>query len=294
MFSRAFEIASTFVIPIIVSSRAGNGLCSSGIGTATLVNADGWVLTSAHILRGIQLQEESVREWERYRRQMRKLEGDSSPGAQEQRRHLHQTGRPPVDSVQNQSVWWGGDGIEILEVQLDPRSDLALGRLDPFQSEEDQEYPVFKTPGPDYLPGRSLCRIGYALHEFTPVYHEADGRFRFPPGALPVPMFAIEGLFSRVLRAPVPMSKSKMLAKYIETSSPGLRGQSGGPIFDTDGVVWAIQSHTRQYPLGFAPQAPGGYSGHVEHQFLNLGVGVHAESVVNFLTSYGIAHSRTG
>jgi hypothetical protein len=32
--------------------------------------------------------------------------------------------------------------------------------------------------------------------------------------------------------------------KFIETSTPGLRGQSGGPLFDAKGEIWGIQSRT--------------------------------------------------
>lgn len=38
---------------------------------------------------------------------------------------------------------------------------------------------------------------------------------------------------------------------FIETSTPRLRGQSGGPIFDVNGAIWAIQSQTHHLKLGF-------------------------------------------
>jgi hypothetical protein len=74
--------------------------------------------------------------------------------------------------------------------------------------------------------------------------------------------------------------------RLFETSSPGLRGQSGGPIFDTKGVVWGIQSLTRHFPLGFEPTVPG--KGVKEHQFLNVGIGVHAVTIVGLLKKQGI------
>ena len=47
---------------------------------------------------------------------------------------------------------------------------------------------------------------------------------------------------------------SQRKVHYLETSSAGLLGQSGGPIFDIDGTVWAMQSRTTHLPLGFAPK----------------------------------------
>jgi hypothetical protein len=76
--------------------------------------------------------------------------------------------------------------------------------------------------------------------------------------------------------------------KYIETSSPGLKGQSGGPMFDINGVVWAIQAKTIHLPLGFDAEVPG-RKGHTEHQFLNVGLGVHPETLLGALRNLGVA-----
>ncbi len=293
MFSKAYAIARNFVIPIVVSSRAGNGKCSSAIGTAIVVNRHGWILTSAHILQLIQQQRESIVAWRTYRREIRDLERDATSHETHRKSKLHHLNRPRLDSTENNSVWWGKDGVQIQDVQLDTTSDLAAGRLAPFDPALVRNYPVFKTPGPDYRPGRSLCRLGFAFHEIVPVYDEKENAFVLPRGSVPLPLFPLDGLFTRVLHAPAPMGESDTIGKFIETSSPGLRGQSGGPIFDAEGVVWAVQSHTRQYPLGFAPRAPGTPSGQVEHQFFNAGVGVHAEAILACLERWGIEHSRT-
>ncbi len=293
MFSKAYDIARSFVIPIVVSSRAGNGNCSSAIGTAVVVNHDGWILTSAHILQLIEQQRESIVTWRAYRRQLRELEKDTTSASPHRKKRLHHMDRPRLESTQNNSVWWGKDGVEIFDVQMDTSADLATGRLEPFDPDFVRNYPVFKTPGSDYRPGRSLCRLGFAFHEIVPTFDEENNAFVLPPGSVPLPLFPLDGLFTRVLRAPAPMGARNSLGIFIETSSPGLRGQSGGPIFDADGAVWALQSHTRQYALGFAPRAPGAPSGQVEHQFLNAGVGVHAQAILAFLDQNGIEHRRT-
>ena len=76
--------------------------------------------------------------------------------------------------------------------------------------------------------------------------------------------------------------------RILETSTPGLRGQSGGPIFDTNGDIWAIQSRTQHYDLGFKPKAM--QSAQEEHQFLNVGLGVHVQTVLGFLDQLGIKY----
>jgi S1-C subfamily serine protease len=75
----------------------------------------------------------------------------------------------------------------------------------------------------------------------------------------------------RFLPPPYPLS-------YIETSTPGLRGQSGGPIFDTQGTIWGIQVKTSHYPLGF----------NQKDQFLNAGLGVHPSTLFGLFNEAGI------
>ena len=75
----------------------------------------------------------------------------------------------------------------------------------------------------------------------------------------------------------------------FETSAPGLRGQSGGPIFDGDGRIWGIQSETTSYELGFSPEVKG----EPEHQFLNVGKAVDSSTVCSFLDGLGVSY-QTG
>ena len=114
MFSKAYDIARSFVIPIVVSSRAGNGNCASAIGTAIVVNQDGWILTSAHILQLIEQQRESIVTWRAYRRQVRELEKDTASATPHRKKKLHHMDRPRPESTQNNSVWWGKDGVRDL------------------------------------------------------------------------------------------------------------------------------------------------------------------------------------
>ena len=78
--------------------------------------------------------------------------------------------------------------------------------------------------------------------------------------------------------------------KWIETSSPGLRGQSGGPTFDKEGKLWAIQSKTMHLPLGFSPKLVIDGKEVVENQFLNVGHGVHVATITKFLDFYKVKY----
>ena len=73
-----------------------------------------------------------------------------------------------------------------------------------------------------------------------------------PAGTFPMVFFPNEGILTRILCG------EDGQPRFIETSNPGLMGQSGGPIFETRGTLWGVQSHTSHLPLGFSPGVPGG------------------------------------
>ena len=206
-------------------------------------------------------------------------------------RTFHQ---PAGGSVRNHSVWWGVDGVRLVEARVVPAADLALGRLEPFDPASVAHYPVWKDPARDFAPGRSLCKLGFPQHCIVPVYDEKANTFTFPEGSVPLPLFPMEGMFTRVVNTRAPGSGDGEPSAFIETSTPSLVGQMGGSVFDADAVVWGIQSHTMHHALGFRPPVPGGAAGEVEHQFLNTGLAVHAAVIRRFLDAEGIAYRSEG
>jgi len=302
MFVNACRIAGAFTRPVVISSRLQSGACAGAVGACVVVNRDGWILTAAHLMAEIMRQQESAARHRAHQKDVRQFEQDTTADKRFRKSKVRTFARPAADSVQNHSVWWGQDGVQLRDAVVQPAADLALGRLQPFEPDSVAHYPVFKTPDADYAPGRSLCKLGFPFHQVNPEYDEARQAFVLPPGALPMPLFPIEGIFTRVVISAMPHDKNAKTApapgKFIETSSPGLVGQSGGPVGDTDGVVWALQSHTRHYALGFSPPAPGKKKAAAkepqkEHQFLNVGLGVHAEAVLKLLDEQGVDYQST-
>jgi hypothetical protein len=102
--------------------------------------------------------------------------------------------------------------------------------------------------------------------------------------------FPLEGILTREVLANDPVTG--VVERYIETSSPGLKGQSGGPIFDQHGVVWGMQVRTQHYPLGFDASLAVDGKTKVGAQFLNVGWGVHAQTIHDALSERGIAFAK--
>lgn len=289
MFRHAYKVAADFTIPVIVSLLYLDGRVECQVGAAVVVNDDGWLLTAAHILEPLsrfhQHQPEVVEQEATVRAIL------AGPGSQSARDKKIQQITKGSQLIRTCAYWLGIDGWSVPNWLLFPEADLAVGRLDGFDAAQVAGYPTFQTGDVD--PGVSLCRLGYPFYEVNATYDDATNQFTFAPNTLPVPRFPSEGILTRVrvnaLAITLPVQPS-----FIETSSAGLRGQSGGPIFDVDGHIWGIQSSTAHLPLGFNPEV--GFAGGkrvTEHQFMNVGIGASSETVLAFLHQHGVAVATT-
>ena len=290
MFSKAVSVAAGFTRPMVISSRTTGGVCSSTIGAYVVLNRGGWILTAGHLLEIIRQQQESAGRYQGYRGNVVEFHRDIAADKRYRKKGVRTFHKPASTSVRNHSVWWGTDGARLVDARVVPAADLALGRLDPFDPASVARFPVLKDPSRGYAPGRSLCKLGFPLHRIEPVYDEQANTFTLPAGAVPLPMLPLEGMFARVVNTRAPGSGDGDLSPFIETSTPSLIGQMGGPVFDSQAVVWGIQSHTVHHSLGFQPLAPGGPPGQVEHQFLNTGLAVHAAVIRGVLDVQGIEY----
>jgi hypothetical protein len=292
MFRQAYAIAAKFTWPVVISRVTISGQCSSAIGTITVINDEGWFLTAAHILRMIDELGSDEAQTAAHEQQIDAITNDPSLDRATRRARLARLGKRKPDATKRASAWWGRDEPRIVHGEGIEGVDIGVGRLQPFDPAWVDTYPVIKDPNKDFQPGVSLCRLGFPFHSITPLYDENARSFQLPAGSVPIPLFPIEGILTRIAvliaphQAPATMPPFPLL--QIETSSPGLRGQSGGPIFDTQGTVWGIQSATRPIPLGFDPEVPGTNGKRKEHQFLNVGLGVHPVTIMGLLRQLNV------
>lgn len=131
--------------------------------------------------------------------------------------------------------------------------------------------------------GKYLCRLGYPFPEFSNYKYESekDDIIWTKEGKPQTPRFPIDGIITRKLS-----NKGKVIG--IEISTPGLRGQSGGPLFDTNSVVYGMQSHTHHLHLGFDIKEKEILEGSKKkkvsnHPFLHLGNCIHVNIIKSFL-----------
>ncbi len=180
------------------------------------------------------------------------------------------------------------DQYQKLTIDLHPTQDLALLRFEGYGRPLYRSYATFLGDSSLVKPGRSLCRLGYPFPEFS--------NFRYNPsvddiewtttGRVTSPRFPIDGIVTRLL------SESNGI-KGIEMSTPGLRGQSGGPLFDPKGLIYGMQSATRHLHMGFDIEdrevlVNGRKSRVSNYPFLNVGQCVHVDVIKAFLREKGV------
>jgi hypothetical protein len=273
MFTQAVVTASRFTFPYIGLRRTASGEVRATMGAFVMVNNEGWALTSAHLVDDIIACERDREEFA-----SGKLHEETSP--ERCARHVE---------------LWSVPGFEhsrprLTKAMVSPLPDVALIRLESLQALPVDDLPVLRDVEADpLLQGTSVCRYGYPFHVVNAEYDVESDEFALQPGSLPVPSFALDGMVARFHRVSADDGTS---ALFVETSTPGLKGQSGGPLLDTRGRVCGLQSHTVHLDLGFDArfEDEGVYT--TERQFLNVGAASHVEGIMAMLDEAGVEYRK--
>lgn len=293
MFREAYKIASTFTGPVVISRRTISGDCSSAIGAFVVINPEGWIVTAAHILDQFETLSSESNKAKEVALAKQGILSDSSLTEKEKRKKIGKLDYPPKNSTDQCSIWWGIGESQLVYAAGLGGADLAVGRLQPFNPQWVSTYPVFKDPSKNFDYGTSLLKVGFPFHSIVPSWDDDKKVFVLPENALPIPRFPIEGIFTRIADGrSEDGTPLKFPIRFVETSTPGLRGQSGGPTVDAKGTIWAIQSKTAHLPLGFSPPVPGNPD-KIEHQFLNVGLGIHPDTLFAFFNEQGIKFEKS-
>ena len=267
MFAEACQKAMKFTRPVAVSTRLYDGTLNTDVGAMIVLNSDGWIITAGHMFDS----------FVKFQTDMKKMEEINNINASRVQNPNAPSSEIKMDKtlITNHSFWWGWDGVRINNVFVNRQADIAVGKLEPFDPKWIQEYPVFADPNHMRI-GTSLCRGGYPFIKITPEFLQDKKAFRIPAIPSDTLFYPLEGIYSH-LENKGRTADGSCEMKYIETSSPGLKGQSGGPIFDVNGHIYGMQVITDHRQLGFHPTAELDGQKYIENQFMNIGVGVHVQ-----------------
>lgn len=289
MFAKACERVYKFTRPLIISTRTVDGTVSSSCGTFIIINPEGWILTAGHLFDSFVKYQQDMKKIKEVEEINARKASIAVPGAMT----LPDTIQLDPKWITNHSFWWGGDGLRITSVYVNREIDIALAKLDGFRPDMVQEYPIFRDPD-TMRPGTSICRTGFPFANIATDFDEGSKSFRIRNGVLPLPFFPNDGIHTRNVLKQNKSKEGNYDMLYVETSTPGLKGQSGGPIFDTNGHIYAMQVQTNHIPLGFHPISEYDGKSIVENQFLNVGIGVHGKLLQQIMRDHHISFKVEG
>jgi hypothetical protein len=288
MFASACKRAGAYTHPVIIRRRFFDGTVRCSCGAFIVLNEDGWIVTAAHLWNAYFKYQEHAVEILDYERRVEAIRQDPALDYEQKSRRIGLLRTDP-GWITHVSYWWGREGVRLKDMKFLPDGDLVIGRLDPFDPGAQAAYPVIKDPSSLDV-GTSLCRLGYPFSRIEATFDQATQSFEFSPGSVHPARFPVEGIYTRELAAG-PSRDGRYEIKFVETSSPGILGQSGGPIFDARSSLWGVQSRTDMYPMGPAGRNEKGGADDGEPPYFSVGVGVHPALLVTFLKDHDVRFS---
>lgn len=288
MFQTAIEKVTAFTRPILsIQRQFGSQKIHPGAASLFFINEEGWALTARHVAEQLPFAENL-----RTRREAYQAERAQIAGRKGEKQLLRTLGkkygfdRGKPYEMQNQIVdCVDGDGTQI-EVRVHPNLDLALvhftGKI------VCDTFPTFPVDPSNMKPGMFLCRIGYPFPEFNNfAYDQVNDRIHWTEnGKANTPRFPLEGMLNRFIA----VQNDERIA--FELSTPGLRGQSGGPVFDMDGVVWGMQVATAHldldYDVDLTVERPTITKHIQESALLHVGICMHVDVIKEFMRANGV------
>ena len=289
MFVEAIEVAAQFTRPIhsIVRYYRSTDVHPAAA-TLFFVNADGWALTCKHVAQNLAAADQMLQRRNSFMAELAAAKGTKKEKQilRELERKYNLSSSTPFE-LHNNFV----DCIEgtlQAEVRLHPELDVALIHFEGYKRLHCTSFPTFGSNGSDLKQGKFLCRLGFPFPEFS--------NFRYDPAADSIewtqtgqnftPRFPIEGMLTRHLGHP------QLGVVGFEMSTPGLKGQSGGPAFDRDGRVWGMQAATGHLDLDFDVNQEVVREGQKKRvrdsAFLHVGHCVHVDVLKAFMKQHSV------
>jgi len=289
MFVEAIEKAGKYTRPIFAISRNyGSTQVIPGASTLFFINSDGWALTCGHVVDILVAAEQINKNYQSF-----KTELASQQNVKKNKSILHGVEKK-YQFNKNITIELQLQFVNCIEGYLEinffkhPKHDLALLKFNNFNKLLCDSFPYFPKDTTRLKQGIFLCRLGFPFPEFSNFAYETetDKIIWTNTGRKDSPIFPIEGMLTRHL-----LDKDGHVFGF-EMSTPGLRGQSGGPVFDTDGKVWGMQFSTRHLDLDFDVNQEvlrNGLTKRVQDSaFLHVGNCIHVEIMKSFMRELNV------
>lgn len=295
MFTTAIETVANFTRPIhsILRTYGGKQVIPSS-STLFFVNDQGYAITCKHVV-DLLLSSETINQ------QFTHFKAERARLAQDGKFRQHVRGLEgkynynPDSFVEVRNNFLDCiDSMSGFTCHVHPTYDLAILKFNDFNRIMYTGHARFLKDGASIRQGKMLCRLGFPFPEFTNFrYNEAADQIEWTSeGIVQSPRFPLEGMVTRFLGDPTGVIG-------IELSTPGLKGQSGGPLFDQNGVVYGMQFSTKHLHLGFdlidkEIMVNNKAKKVTDYSFIHLGQCVHVDVIKRFLRENNVAFEEAG
>ena len=293
MFADAIETVGGFTRPVKIITRTyKEQVITPGLATLFFVNDDGCAVTCRHVAREIIAAQEINKRYAEFKAACAKAPAGKDRAAAVKKLelvHKLKAGVPAQEKIQFDGCV---SSFNAFDINMHKDLDLAIIRFKGFDRTLYKGHAVFIKDMKEVRPGDMLCRLGFPFPEFTDFRYDAEkDSIEWDPsaGRGNTPRFPIEGMFTRQLAG----KDGRIYG--IELSTPGLRGQSGGPLFTKDGLICGMQSATKHLHLGFDMVGEKMMIRGKEHTinnqpFLHVGQCINAEMIKEFLRDQGVEY----
>jgi hypothetical protein len=293
MFQSAIETASNFTRPVHTITRTYGGLIIPGAATFFFVNDSGVAITCKHVADTLPGAETLNNNFIKFKAERQKLLNDNK--YKNNLMGLEAKYKYNKDAVAQLKYNFINCFNKISEItcHAHPTLDLAIMEFKGFDKTFYNSHAKLLRDSTKIKQGKSLCRLGFPFPEFNNFKHnmELDDIEWTTTGKAESPSFPIDGIVTRFI------SDTGTDISGVEMSTPGLRGQSGGPLFDANGTVYGMQSATKHLHLGFEIKGQEVVQETKKVKvsnspFLHVGVCVHVDKIKEFLREKNISFTE--
>jgi hypothetical protein len=239
MFAKALDKASGFIRPVHAIIRYYNeSTAKPSAYNIFFVNEHGVAVTARHVAKVLEQLAEAPEKYRSFQKEKELLKGAGNRGA--------------VRKLEEKYGYRGSDTFPVIQAKMrffnffsepsprfrilhHPTHDLSVLVFENYGKRLYKSYARFAKDPSCFKPGTSVCKIGYINPQFTNyVFDAGKNELAFTNYVDRDPVFyPVEGIITRPL----------ILGYYtyaLETSTPGLKGQSGGPLINSKGDVCGL------------------------------------------------------
>jgi len=291
MFVQSIEKAAQFTRPIhsIIRTYAGKKIIP-GAATLFFVNEEGYAITCKHVAGLLSSSDNLNKQYSQFKTERDKLPKNSQfkrnlKGLELKYKYTDET----IIQVKNTFIDCV-DSMSGFTMHFHPKHDLAIIKFNDYKNLRYVSHAVFLKDSSTIRQGEFLCRLGFPFPEFTNFkFNESTDDIEWTKeGITASPRFPIEGMVTRFL-----VDENKLFG--IELSTPGLKGQSGGPLFNKNGIVYGMQSSTKHLHLGFDIMNKEIMVNNTikkvsDYSFIHLGQCIHVDTIKEFLKEKNVKY----